>query len=273
MRSPAVSGAGAPELINRQPQAAPDANNGPRLAHSLVALRMRQPLGEGPIEIDEAYSEPEMPDNGSDPTQLVGSPIQVDEDNEEIDEPLKAIMRPPNPRRLRQRTSTLSRAGSRQLDRRLEDMIANETQCHVRSEPRPPPLSSEAPSPVPAEPEFLEPDPEYSMPSPGSDNNTSDMADFYNELRALAESSNIPLRYASTPGGIRRKYTVGGISLRYQRATDAAMRAPTVVRNRPRMRRRSKTRNGSTRSSRVQSPATSSAASPRLPPPNVNSPS
>ncbi|AEO55978.1 hypothetical protein MYCTH_2300348 [Thermothelomyces thermophilus ATCC 42464] len=107
------------------------------------------------------------------------------------------------------------------------------------------------------------------MPSPGSDNNTSDMDDFHNELWALAESSSISLRYASAPGGIR-KYTAGGISLRYQRATDAAMRATTVVRNRPRMRRRSKTRRGSTGSSAVQSPAMSSAASPQ--PPNAECP-
>ncbi|KAL2190806.1 hypothetical protein L209DRAFT_760644 [Thermothelomyces heterothallicus CBS 203.75] len=107
------------------------------------------------------------------------------------------------------------------------------------------------------------------MPSPGSDNNTSGMADFHNEPRALAESSSISLRYASAPGGIR-KYTAGGISLRYQRATDAAMRATTVVRNRPLMRRRGKTRHGSTGSSAVQSPAMSPAASPQ--PPNAECP-
>ncbi|KAL2157394.1 hypothetical protein VTH06DRAFT_6213 [Thermothelomyces fergusii] len=273
MRTAAASSVETPQPPNRQPRAALDANTGPRPAHSLVTPRMPQPPSEELVGVDEAYPEPKEPDSESEYTQLVGSPIQADGDNEEIDEPLD-VMRPPSPRRSRQQTSTLPRAGSRQLDRRLEDMIANEKQCNVRSESRPParpvprppaPSSSERPvGSAPPDQEPLEPDLEYSMSSPGSDNNTSDMADFGNELRELAESSSISLRYASAPGGIR-KYTVDGFSLRYQRATDAAMRAQTIVRNRPRMRRRSKTRHVSNRSSAAQSLAAPSAALPYPP--------
>ncbi|KAK4244929.1 hypothetical protein C7999DRAFT_16852 [Corynascus novoguineensis] len=191
-------------------------------------------------------------------------PIEADEAQEEAVKP--EDKRLTDVKRLRRRTSSLFRASSRPFDPRLEDMITAGTQCNVRSEPRPTPTPSLAASDlVRADPDFIEPDPEFAPPSPDSDNDTGDMANFYNELRVLAESSNIPMRYTGGPEGVR-KYTVGGVALRYRLSADAALRSANVVRSRPRMRKRSRTQHGSVISSTVSSPSMSSAASSQLPP-------
>jgi hypothetical protein len=106
------------------------------------------------------------------------------------------------------------------------------------------------------------------MPSPDLDADDADAGGVAEPPGDLADEG-ISLRYASGPGGIR-KYTVGGIALRYRLSADAALRCPNVVRSRPRMRRRHKTRHGDAGSSAVTSavtsPAMSSAGSPPLPP-------
>ncbi|KAL2140374.1 hypothetical protein VTI28DRAFT_3866 [Corynascus sepedonium] len=252
-------------------------------------LNLTQLLDE-PIEVDEACLEPEKANHRPNPTQLLDQPIEVDEADQQsekavrqtnptqlleslvqADEAQEEAVKPEDKRltdvkRLRRRTSSLLRPSSRPLDPRLEDMITTGTQCNVRSEPRPAPTPSLATSGlVRADLDFIEPDPECAPPSPDSDNDTGDMADFHNELRVLAESSNIPMRYTGGPEGVR-KYTVGGVALRYRLSADAALRSANVVRSRPRMRKRSRTQHGSVNSSTVSSPAMSSAASPQLPP-------
>lgn len=203
------------------------------------------------------------------PTHNVGEPIEIDE---AYAEPTGAVPEPPEDRRLldvrrpRRQPSGQLRPG----DRRVEDMIANGEQCNVRSEPPPPPSPSMAPPPptraVAATPAFIEPDPDCAMPELEFD----DHAD--GGIPGLpprdSEGSTIALRYTSGPGGIR-KYTVGGVALRYRLSADAALRCANVVRSRPRMRKRTKTRHGSSTSSAitstVTSPAMSSAPSPPLP--------
>ncbi|KAK4038032.1 hypothetical protein C8A01DRAFT_17847 [Parachaetomium inaequale] len=209
------------------------------------------------------------------PMQHVGEPIEIDEEYvENMEEPddrrLLDVRRP------RRQTSSQLRASSRPVDQRLEGMIARGTQCNVHSEPRPTPtpapsLPTPGSIPAAAEPAFIEPDPESAMAVEleADDTESGDMLEFQKELQALDDGSSIPLRYASGPGGIR-KYTVGGVSLRYRLSADVALRCANVVRSRPRMRKRAKTRHGSAQSSAltsaVTSPALSSAPSPPLPP-------
>lgn len=197
------------------------------------------------------------------PTHNVGEPIEIDE---AYADPTGAAPEPPEDRRLldvrrpRRQPSGQLRPG----DRRVEDMIANGDQCNVRSEPSmaPPPLTR----PVAATPAFIEPDPDCAMPELEFDDHHADGG--IPGLPRDAEGSTIALRYTSGPGGIR-KYTVGGVALRYRLSADAALRCANVVRSRPRMRKRTKTRHGSAASSAmtsaVTSPAMSSAPSPPLP--------
>lgn len=247
-----------PEVRSFQAWAARDANRQSQLHPSPPSDDRTVPwlpiptldVGE-PIEIDEAYTEPAQPE----------------------DKRLLDVRRP------RRQTSGQLRPASRPVDQRLEGMIADGTQCNVRTEPRPMPTPTPTPMPIPApflptsglqlaDPGFIEPDPECATASPAieiDETDTGDMSAFRDELLALAEGSSIPLRYASGPGGVR-KYTVGGVALRYRLSADVAMRCANVVRSRPRMRKRTKTRHGSATTSAVTSPAMSSAQSPPLPP-------
>jgi hypothetical protein len=211
----------------------------------------------------------------------VGEPIEIDEEYIEMEKPddrrLLDVMRRP-----RRQTSSQLRASPRPVDQRLEGMIASGSQCNVRSEPRPTPAPSlPTPGSIPtlADPGFIEPDPDSAMPVEleADDAEAGDMLEYQKELQALADgSSSIPLRYASGPGGIR-KYTVGGIALRYRLSADVALRCANVVRSRPRMRKRAKTRHGHgsaespALTSAVTSPALSSAPSPPLPPTRLSS--
>jgi hypothetical protein len=219
------------------------------------------------------------------PTLDVGEPIEVDEAYVEPEEPEDRRLL--DVRRPRRQTSGQLRAAARPVDQRLEGMIADGTQCNVRSEPRPMPTPTSMPAPTPtpgptpmpapslpssgfqlADPGFIEPDPECPTASPGieiDETDTGDMSAFRDELLALGDGSTMPLRYASGPGGVR-KYTVGGVALRYRLSADVAMRCSNVVRSRPRMRKRTKSRHGSASTSAVTSPAMSSAQSPPLPP-------
>ncbi|EAQ92405.1 hypothetical protein CHGG_00640 [Chaetomium globosum CBS 148.51] len=244
----------APELRRFQAWAAHDANcqsplppPTPSENHAIPCLPIPA-LGVGePIEIDEAYVEPEQPE----------------------DRRLLDVRRP------RRQTSGQLRPSARPVDHRLEGMIADGTQCNVRSEPQP--ILTPTPMPAPslpksglqlADPGFIEPDPECATADPGieiDETDPGDMSAFRDELLALAEGNTIPLRYAAGPGGVR-KYTVGGVALRYRLSADVAMRCANVVRSRPRMRKRAKSRYGSATTSAVTSPAMSSAQSPPLPP-------
>ncbi|KAH6845069.1 hypothetical protein B0I37DRAFT_175511 [Chaetomium sp. MPI-CAGE-AT-0009] len=255
-----TAGVESPELRTFQSWAAHDANSQPQLYPTPPSEDRTIPwlpipaldVGE-PIEIDEAYTELEKPEK---PEEL--------EDRRLLD-----VRRP------QRKTSRQLRPSGRPVDQRLEAMIADGTQCNVRSEPQPIPTPTPMPAPsLPgsglqlADPGFIEPDPECTIPNSNSaieidENDTGDLSAFRDELLALTEASTIPLRYASGPGGVR-KYTVGGIALRYRLSADVAMRCANVVRSRPRMRKRAKTR-GSADTSAVTSPAMSSTQSPPLP--------
>jgi hypothetical protein len=196
-------------------------------------------------------------------TQGFGEPIEVDEEYQQKPDDRRLL----DVRRPRRQTSGQLRGTSsiRPVDHRLETMIAAGTQCKVHSESRPTrPASSTASA---AHPSFIEPDPECAMPSPDLEVDDPDAGGVAEPAGDVVDES-ISLRYASGPGGIR-KYTVGGIALRYRLSADAALRCPNVVRSRPRMRRRHKTRHGDAGSSAVTSavtsPAMSSAGSPPLP--------
>jgi hypothetical protein len=242
---------------NRQSQLHPPPPSEDRTIPSWLAIPTLD-MGE-PIEVDEAYAEPAEPEKPEKP-----------EDRRLLD-----VRRP------RRQASGQLRPTTRPVDQRLEGMIADGTQCNVRSEPRPTPTPTPVPAPslpglglqlanpgsIEADPGFIEADPECAIEGTSieiDETDTGDMSAFRDELLAVAEGSTIPLRYASGPGGVR-KYTVGGVALRYRLSADVAMRCANVIRSRPRMRKRAKTR-GSADTSAVTSPAMSLAQSPPLPP-------
>ncbi|AEO62375.1 uncharacterized protein THITE_2106477 [Thermothielavioides terrestris NRRL 8126] len=221
------------------------------------------------------------------PALDVGEPIVIDEAYAE---------QPDHPRLLelkqsqQRQTSGQLRGSSnaRLVDQRLEDMVITGTQCNVRSEPGPSApgttttttttTPSRPPSSYPimnAAPAFIELDPDCAMPTPDLevDDTCAEGIDIPDDLFSFSPAEgSISLRSASRPGGIR-KYTVGGVSLRYRLAADAALRCANVVRSRPRMRKRTgtKTRRDSAPSlsavaSAMSSPAVSVApSSPLLP--------
>ncbi|KAK3309070.1 uncharacterized protein B0T15DRAFT_128702 [Chaetomium strumarium] len=203
--------------------------------------------------------------------QVVGEPIEVDEAYcEPEDDTLLS-----DAKRSRWRPSSQPRDSSstRPLNRRLEDMISTGTQCNVRGQLRPIPTPSRPTSRwvCPPEPGPIEPDPDCAMPGPDlevDDAEGDGLSAAPEDLLAMIEGG-ISLRDASGPGGIR-KHMVGGIALQYRLSADAALRCRNVVRNRPRMRKRHKTRHGSSAASSavtsaLNSPVMSSAASPPLP--------
>jgi hypothetical protein len=104
---------------------------------------------------------------------------------------------------------------------------------------------------------IIEPDPTFSMPTPDGEYIVPD--DIDNDATFDPESNAAHIRSLlargitdlgsdalsqrsrdPATGGLMRKYTVGGVSLRYRASIDAALRCQTVVRNRPRMRKRHK---------------------------------
>ena len=220
-----------------------------------------QHVGE-PIEIDEAYLEPPDETPALDDRRLLDE-IRVLDERRLID--AKRVRRQPS--------SHLRGTSSRPADRRrLETMIESGEQCNVRSETRPaapaPPLSPPKLT-LAAEPAFIEPDPEFAMPIPELevDDTEGGVSELPSDVLALTDGI-LPARYSGGSGGIR-KYSTGGVALRYRLSVDAALRCTNVVRSRPRMRKRTKTRLGSTTSSALTSPAMSSAPSP---PPMLASP-
>ncbi|SPQ22149.1 278ef6d8-b725-451a-8455-5e973fe3d499 [Thermothielavioides terrestris] len=177
------------------------------------------------------------------PALDVGEPIVIDEAYAE---------QPDHPRLLelkqsqQRQTSGQLRGSSnaRLVDQRLEDMVITGTQCNVRSEPGPSApgtttttttttTPSRPPSSYPimnAAPAFIELDPDCAMPTPDLevDDTCAEGIDIPDDLFSFSPAEgSISLRSASRPGGIR-KYTVGGVSLRYRLAADAALRCANV---------------------------------------------
>jgi len=137
---------------------------------------------------------------------------------------------------------------------RVEEMISSGAQCNVHSggspgsHPTPPSASHVRSLPlVDADPDCL-----FSMELE-VDEAYCNSQNLMDEELVFAESL-ASLRRAGAPTGILRKQTVAGIPLRYQLSAEAALRCHTVVRSRPRMRKRKNTRTASTASSAVSSP-------------------
>lgn len=158
---------------------------------------------------------------------------------------------------------------------RVEQMISSGTQCNVQTVPpaqAPTPTSTTATTATIAP--VLKPEPHtdyvYSPMELEVDEAycNGNLADTFEEDLSFMESV-VSLRRAGAPGGIR-KQMVGGIPLRYQLSADAAMRCQTVVKNRPRMRRRKKTRPESMASSAATSSISSPVIPPSIPPPHPN---
>ncbi|KAK4168897.1 hypothetical protein QBC43DRAFT_200223 [Cladorrhinum sp. PSN259] len=212
---------------------------------------------------------------GPPPMLHAGEPIEVDDDPQE--EPLditkltfKRMRRQPSGMGMRQKSSSSS--SSRSAGIRLEQMIASETQCKVRREAL---SASAASSPssqsvtmIAAEPGSIEVDPDYSMPNWNSNLEVDPeylKGNFEEDEAALLEDSRLALRDAAGPSGIR-KHAAGGVQLRYRLSVDAALRCQNVVRSRPRMRKRDKSRFPSSASSAVGSIASSPIMAPTYTP-------
>ncbi|KAK4457333.1 hypothetical protein QBC42DRAFT_40386 [Cladorrhinum samala] len=211
---------------------------------------------------------------GQIPLLGAGEPIEVDEEeaqSETLDVPKLDF------KRVRRQLSGIgmrsNAVSARSVESRLEKMIADQTQCSVRSEP----LSSATPSTasqpitvIAAEPCSIEVDPDFAMPNfindtlevdPKYVNGDSDMTA---EENALMEDSRLALRAAAAPSGVR-KYSAGGVQLRYRLSVDAALRCQNVIRSRPRMRKRDKSRFSSAASSAVTSAVSSPLIRPSQP--------
>ncbi len=245
-------------------------------------LRYRRPDDYLPeIPSGDDHSVPWLPI----PTQQVGEPIEIDEAYLDPPDEIPALddRRLPDESRLqddrrllearrvrRQPSSQLRGTSTRPADRRrLETMIETGEQCTVRSDTRATAPTPPPPPPPPqkltlaAEPPFIEPDPECAMPLPElepDDPSEGGISSLPPDQLTLADGL-LPARYTGGSGGIR-KYSTGGVALRYRLSVDAALRCTNVVRSRPRMRKRTKTRLGSAASSALSSPAMSSAPSP-----------
>jgi hypothetical protein len=202
------------------------------------------------------------------PWQAVGEPIEVDEAYCEPDnDPSLSDVRGP-------RSQIRGGSSTRNLSCRLEDMISSGTQCNVRGQlPSIPTPSRPTPGRVPpSEPGPIEADPDCAMPGPDlevDDAEGDGLTENPEDVLAMLERG-VSLRDASGPGGVR-KHMVGGIALQYRLSADVALRCQNVVHNRPRMRRRHKTRHRSSAASSavtsaVNSPVMPSAPSPSLPP-------
>ena len=160
---------------------------------------------------------------------------------------------------------------------RVEEMISSGTQCNVQNTPAPTtptPTSSTSitvpvPVPVTAKPD---PDPNYVFSPMNLEvdeaycNGTTDVVE---DDMSFVEAV-MSMRRAGAPSGVR-KQVVNGIPLRYQLSADAALRCQTVVKSRPRMRRRKKTgRSDSVISSAVTSAVSSPVIPPSIPSPHLN---
>ncbi|KAK3988670.1 hypothetical protein QBC44DRAFT_99846 [Cladorrhinum sp. PSN332] len=263
-----------PPLPQLQPQSQPPTHH-PQAPWPKTEIDTRpgQLASTGPFGRISPYGPPPMLD--------AGEPIEVDD--EEETEPLdikrlnfrRTMRRQPSGMGMRQKAGGSSGSSSRSAESRLERMIANEMQCKVRRDPlsatrAPTPSSSQSTTIIAAEPNSIEVDPDFSMPNwdgalevdPSYMNGNSEPTE---DETSLLEESRLALRDASGPSGIR-KYSAGGLQLKYRLSVDAALRCQNVVRSRPRMRKRDKSRFPSAASSAVGSAVSSPVITPTYPP-------
>ncbi|KAH7633101.1 hypothetical protein B0T09DRAFT_86218 [Sordaria sp. MPI-SDFR-AT-0083] len=135
---------------------------------------------------------------------------------------------------------------SRSIQALVEEMIETGTQCNVRSAPLPAPSA-----PVLSTLDDLKVDHGYdfaSMKLEVDERYRDGTVDVLEEERALLESIQVR-RAGSGPAGIRKHTVEGTLPLRYQLSAEAALRCATVVRSKPRMRRRKEHGTGSVTSS------------------------
>ncbi|KAK3403455.1 hypothetical protein B0T20DRAFT_26734 [Sordaria brevicollis] len=152
---------------------------------------------------------------------------------------------------------------SRSIQALVEDMIETGTQCNVRSAP---PLPAPS-APVLSSLDDLKVDHGFdfaSMELEVDERYRDGTVDVLEEERALLESIQVR-RAGNVPAGIRKHTVEGTLPLRYQLSAEAAMRCATVVRSRPRMRRRKEHGTGSVTSSVAYSTHSSPMAQPVLP--------
>ncbi|KAK0635629.1 hypothetical protein B0T17DRAFT_50805 [Bombardia bombarda] len=201
--------------------------------------------------------------------QWIPSRIEVD-DNDDTD--MADIAKPDLSqfRSLHRKVSLLSvkPISMRVADPRVEEMIARGAQCNVNCGPPPTPTSSSKLASI------LEPDPDFSPPNGALEVDEAycnGHADMLSDELAIVDNL-MSLRRAGTLGGIR-KQMVAGIPLRYQLSADAALRCQTVVRSRPRMRKRKNRANDHrTNANSIASSAVTSAISSPVIPPSIPSP-
>ncbi|KAJ4402224.1 hypothetical protein N0V85_005355 [Neurospora sp. IMI 360204] len=151
---------------------------------------------------------------------------------------------------------------SRSIQALVEEMIKTGTQCNVRSAPLPAPSA-----PLLSTLDDLKVDHGYdfaSMELEVDERYLDGTVDVLEEERALLESIQVR-RAGSGPAGIRKHTVEGTLPLRYQLSAEAAMRCATVVRSRPRMRRRKEHGTGSVTSSVAYSTNSSPMAQPVQP--------
>ncbi|KAK3684898.1 hypothetical protein B0T22DRAFT_202388 [Podospora appendiculata] len=192
---------------------------------------------------------------------------QLDVDEAEITRP-----EPSRLQRQRSRQFNDKSNSTRAVHPLLESMISTGTQCNVQSAqnaplPPPPPTPTPITSLARLEP-IIEPDPdlqtmELEVDEAYCNGTTTTLTD----EDMLFVDNIMSLRRAGTPGGIR-KHMIGGVALRYQLSADAALRCQTVVRSRPRMRKRK----NHTRPNSVASSAITSAVGSPVIPPSIPSP-
>lgn len=165
----------------------------------------------------------------------------------------------PEKRQLKHNAQTQSRS----IRALVEEMIETGTQCNVRSAP---PLPAPS-APVLSSLDDLKVDHGYdfaSMELEVDERYRDGTVDVLEEERALLESIQVR-RAGNGPAGIRKHTVEGTLPLRYQLSAEAAMRCATVVRSRPRMRRRKEHGTGSVTSSVAYSTHSSPMAQPVLP--------
>ncbi|EGO61044.1 hypothetical protein NEUTE1DRAFT_127773 [Neurospora tetrasperma FGSC 2508] len=151
---------------------------------------------------------------------------------------------------------------SRSIQALVEEKVETGTQCNVRSAPLPTPSA-----PVLSKLDDLNVDHGFdfaSMELEVDERYRDGTVDVLEEERALLESIQVR-RAGSGSAGIRKHMVEGSLPLHYQLSAEAAMRCATVVRSRPRMRRRKEHGTGSVTSSVAYSTNSSPMAQPVQP--------
>ncbi|KAK3327748.1 hypothetical protein B0T19DRAFT_172879 [Cercophora scortea] len=231
------------------------------------------------LEIDDDQHQLPLPEDlpGRSLPLLPTSPTDTGR-HVDVDEAETARPEPSRLQRQRSRQFNDKSNSTRAVHPLVESMISTGTQCNVQTAqnaPPPPPPPAPAPTPTPTtslarlEP-IIEPDPDLQTMELEVDEAYCNGTATLTEEDMSFVDNIMSLRRAGTPGGIR-KHMIGGIALRYQLSADAALRCQTVVRSRPRMRKR---KNYTRQNSVTSSAITSAVGSPVIPPsiPSPHSP-